>query len=166
MIPKQIQFLSASVEQTQAFAELIGKSLESGMVFLLFGDLGSGKTAFVQGLAKGLEVSEKCYITSPTYTLVNEYPGRIPILHVDLYRLSGPDDFEDIGFYDMLSDTGHVLAVEWADRIEENFSEKCLTINIRILKDNKRSITLSSNVPENNDLIERIDNTMKEQKWG
>jgi len=77
----------------------------------LTGDLGSGKTSFVQGLARGLEVPNDYYITSPSYTLINEYPGRHPFFHVDLYRLEDPVDFEDIGLYDIL-DVNFVVAIE------------------------------------------------------
>ena len=165
MAQNQIRFISNSVEKTQQFAECIGKSIESGIAFLLFGDLGSGKTAFVQGLAIGLEVPKSCYITSPTYTLVNQYPGKLSIFHMDLYRLNGPDDLEDMGFYDMLADQNHVLAVEWADRLGNESIENSISIKIKILDETKRSITLSSNGPKDTDLINKIERRLKGQGW-
>ena len=164
MTLKQIQFVSTSVKETQKIAKWIGKSLLHGITILLFGDLGSGKTAFVQGLAKGLDVPDKWYVTSPTYTLVNEYPGKMPIFHVDLYRLNGPDELEDIGFDDMVSDPTHVLAIEWADRLGGEIIENSISINIKILDDTNRSITLSSNTPENNGLINKIDEKLTTRK--
>jgi tRNA threonylcarbamoyladenosine biosynthesis protein TsaE len=92
-----IRLISKNPEQTRAIAETIGRRLLSKTVISLSGDLGAGKTVFVQGLARGLEVPGSWPVTSPTYTLVNAYPGRIPLMHADLYRLSGPMDFEEIG---------------------------------------------------------------------
>ena len=86
------EFQTHSHGQTVALGRALGRRLHQGIVLLLFGDLGSGKTAFTQGLARGLEVPASFIVTSPTYTLINEYPGRVPLYHVDLYRLPAPVD--------------------------------------------------------------------------
>jgi tRNA threonylcarbamoyladenosine biosynthesis protein TsaE len=86
------------------------------MVIALIGDLGSGKTMFVQGLARGLDVPEGYYVTSPSFTLINEYPGRRPLAHIDLYRLEAGLDLDDLGLVDVLKSDG-VAAVEWADKL-------------------------------------------------
>ena len=87
---------------TRALGRAIGEQLSRAMVVALYGDLGSGKTVLVQGLARGLAVPEDYPVTSPSYTLINEYPGRLTLYHVDLYRLAGVSDFEDIGLFDIL----------------------------------------------------------------
>jgi len=107
-----------TANQTQLLGRCIGARLKSGALIRLAGSLGSGKTCFVQGLARGLEVPPGYDITSPTYALVHEYPGRLPLVHVDLYRLSGEMDAEAIGLWDFI-DSRHVVAVEWADRIDD-----------------------------------------------
>ena len=107
---------SRSPDQTLTMGRILGRRLDRRLVFLLFGDLGSGKTAFAQGLARGLGVPADYPVTSPTYTLVNSYPGRLPFHHVDLYRLPGPVDPEEIGLYEIFEETG-IVAVEWAERL-------------------------------------------------
>lgn len=105
-----------SARHTIALGQAIGRRLASPTTLLLFGDLGSGKTAFSQGLARGLDVPESIAVTSPTYTLINEYPGRLPFFHVDLYRLPQPVDPDEIGLYELFADAG-IVAVEWAERL-------------------------------------------------
>jgi tRNA threonylcarbamoyladenosine biosynthesis protein TsaE len=139
----QITINSSSVEETLLTGESIGKSISAPITLLLKGDLGSGKTAFVQGVARGLEVPDNYYITSPTYTLVNEYPGRLPIFHIDLYRLNGPEDFDDIGFDDILKDNSHVVAVEWAERMSDNLPEEYILIHFNLTDHESRKITLT-----------------------
>ncbi len=109
---------------TLTLGEYIGKSLTSGVFFALNGDLGAGKTVFVRGLARGLNISGP--ITSPTFTVMCEYAGRMPLYHFDLYRLSGEDFFE---FEDFLFDSSAVVAVEWSERMTE-FPENTVTVNI------------------------------------
>jgi tRNA threonylcarbamoyladenosine biosynthesis protein TsaE len=134
-----------SVKETKKLGEKIGKRLKGKIVFALTGDLGSGKTSFVQGLARGLEVPNDYYITSPSYTLINEYPGRHPLFHVDLYRLEDPVDFEDIGLYDILDDN-YVVAIEWADRIRQQLLPDHVTIKFEMSGDTSREICMSAHV--------------------
>ncbi len=155
MICKQIQIITESLEETQLLGQKIGALISAGTVICLTGDLGSGKTSFVQGLAMGLGVSDDYYITSPTYVLINEYPGRHPLFHVDLYRMEDPVDFEDIGLYEILHGKG-VVVVEWADKLNKNLLAEYLTIHFEILNDESRKLTISANALEMSALIERI----------
>ena len=108
--------VSASAEQTRMLGEWCGRWIAAPLAIFLQGELGSGKTVFVQGLARGLGVPARTYVTSPSFTLVNEYPARLPLFHLDLYRLEPGADLEDIGVADMLSGDG-VTAIEWAERL-------------------------------------------------
>ena len=149
------KLITHSLKKTQQLGQKIGASISAGTVICLTGDLGSGKTSFVQGLAMGLGVSDDYYITSPTYVLINEYPGRYPLFHVDLYRIEDPVDFEDIGLYEILRGKG-VVVVEWADKLSKNFLAEYLAIHFEILNDESRKLTISANVPKVSALIERI----------
>lgn len=134
--------LTHSPDQTHALGQLIGRRLQSGLLIKLIGDLGSGKTCFVQGLASGLDVPEDYDITSPTYTLIHEYPGRIRFHHIDLYRIHDEMDAEAIGLWDML-DPDAVVAVEWADRLpDESWPAEALTLQINARGNDDREITL------------------------
>jgi tRNA threonylcarbamoyladenosine biosynthesis protein TsaE len=115
MTDKHIQITTHSVTETQQVGQTLGAGIHQAIIIALTGDLGSGKTAFVQGLAKGLDVSEK-YITSPTFTLINEYPGRHPLFHVDLYRIENVPELEEIGLDEILQAEA-VIAIEWAERL-------------------------------------------------
>ncbi len=155
MICKQIQITTESLEETQLLGQKIGTSISAGTVICLTGDLGSGKTSFVQGLARGLGVPNNYYITSPTYVLINEYPGRYPLFHVDLYRIENPVDFQDIGLYEILHGNG-VVAVEWADKLSKDLQCEYLSVHFEILNDESRKLIISANVPEVSALMERI----------
>jgi tRNA threonylcarbamoyladenosine biosynthesis protein TsaE len=126
------------------------------VIIALIGDLGSGKTAFVQGLASGLDVPVEYYVTSPTFTLINEYPGRLPLYHADLYRLETVRDFEDIGLDELLYGQG-VLAVEWADKLAENLSGAYLSLKFEIIDDDCRKIDLIAYGHNGLSLIETLE---------
>jgi tRNA threonylcarbamoyladenosine biosynthesis protein TsaE len=148
-----------SVKDTKELGEKIGKRLKGKIVLALTGDLGSGKTSFVQGLARGLEVPNDYYITSPSYTLINEYPGRHPLVHVDLYRLEDPVDFEDIGLYETLDDN-YVVTIEWADRIRQELLPDHITIKFEISGDNSRKICMSAHGVNSSNLLKEIKNQL------
>lgn len=119
MNSESFQIITRNEIQTRRFGEMIGRIAEPGLIIGLIGDLGAGKTCFVKGLADGLGVdSERC-VASPTFTLINEYEGRIPLFHADLYRLSGIEDLEDVGFFDLMGADG-IIAVEWADKLTDS----------------------------------------------
>jgi len=145
-----------SLDETQALGKDIGKMLNAGATFALIGDLGSGKTSFVQGLAKGLDVPEKYYITSPTFTLINEYPGRCRLFHVDLYRIENPSDLEELGLYEILN-SGNVTAIEWADRLLDDFTSDYIDMKFKILDDESRIINITAHGRENINLIKKLE---------
>jgi tRNA threonylcarbamoyladenosine biosynthesis protein TsaE len=121
--------------------EALGEVVSKGTVVAMTGVLGSGKTLFVQGVAKGLDVPETYYITSPSYTLVNEYPGRYTLYHADLYRLTHPDDIESTGLYDMLHGEA-VVVIEWAERMAREDLADHLAVHFEIKKEFVRAIRL------------------------
>ena len=149
------QITTRSVDETQKLGKIIGAAVTAGKVLALTGDLGSGKTAFVQGLARGLDVPDDYYITSPSYTLINEYPGRFPLFHIDLYRITDSVDIEDIGLYEILNDNG-VVAVEWADRIEQKLLLDPITIHFEITDDDTRKIFITAYDLKNAHLLKNI----------
>ena len=149
MVPKLqesgniIEIITHSLEETQSLGRKIGVRISAGTVLALTGELGSGKTAFVQGLARGLDVPDNYYITSPSYTLVNEYPGRFPLFHVDLYRLDSLLDVEDIGLYEMLTAKG-VVAIEWAERLHDDHLTEYLAVHFEMRNDTSRRISITT----------------------
>ena len=149
------QITTRSADETQKLGKIIGTAVTGGTVLALTGDLGSGKTAFVQGLARGLEVPDDYYITSPSYTLINEYPGRYPLFHVDLYRISDPVDMEDIGLYEILHSSG-VVAIEWADRIEQKLLPDSINIHFELTGEKSRKISITAHDVKNANLLKNI----------
>ncbi|MGE4518507.1 MAG: tRNA (adenosine(37)-N6)-threonylcarbamoyltransferase complex ATPase subunit type 1 TsaE [Desulfobacteraceae bacterium] len=137
------ELLLENEEQTKNLAQNIGRNIEPPFYIALKGDLGAGKTSFVQGLAKGLETDPSYYVTSPTYNIIQIYPGRSALVHADLYRISGIEELELTGFNDILDETPSVLAVEWPEKIEKDFDFD-LIIEIKIINSDKRKIRLIS----------------------
>lgn len=134
-----MQYITNSPLETEAVGAALGKIIHPGTVIAYRGDLGAGKTAFTRGLARGLGCTET--VTSPTYTIVNEYlGGRIPLFHFDMYRLRSSDDLFDIGWEDYL-DRGGVCAVEWSENVEDAM-EDAIVITIEKLGEDSRRITL------------------------
>ncbi len=125
-----VEVISKSPEQTEEFASSLGKALSGGETIAFFGGLGMGKTRFTAGLAKGMGISQD--VSSPTFSLVHEYRGGIPLYHFDMYRINTYDDLCSTGFFDYL-DWGGVLAVEWSENIENALPEDKL-IKIEILR--------------------------------
>ena len=134
-----MEFLSHSPGQTEAIGAALGAQLKPGTVIAYRGDLGAGKTAFTRGLARGLGAGEM--VTSPTYTIVNEYlSGRMPLFHFDMYRLASSDDLWDIGWEDYL-DRGGVCAVEWSENVADAL-EDAIVITIEKTGEESRRITI------------------------
>ena len=125
-----MQITTHSADETQALGQKLASRLAPGDVIAYFGDLGAGKTAFTRGLAQGLGITDP--VTSPTYTIVNEYlSGRIPLFHFDMYRLLSSDELFDIGWEDYLS-RGGVCAVEWSENVEDALQD---AVRVTIEKD-------------------------------
>jgi len=153
-----------SPKETRDLGRTVGACLGHGMMLYLMGDLGSGKTAFVQGLARGLEVPPEYYVTSPTFTLVNEYPGRLLLYHIDLYRLEGAVDFEDIGLFD-LPEENAVAAVEWAERLHSADRGDGITVRFEIQEETVRRVRLIASGLAAGDLIREVEKIAKERTW-
>jgi len=136
-----LKLISDSREQTLEMGRLIGAILERGDIVALIGELGSGKTCLTQGMAKGLGVEENVPVVSPTFTLINEYPGKIPLIHLDVYRLSGPRDLEDMG-YEEYFEGGGIIVIEWAEKIRDILPAKTLFVSMRYIDENTREMIL------------------------
>ena len=136
-MPSQ-RFITNSPEETEALGARLAGALEPGAVVAFTGDLGAGKTAFVRGLARGLGIPDR--VTSPTFTIVNEYEGgRLPLFHFDLYRLGSADELFDIGWEDYLAQGG-VCAVEWSERMEELLEPGTIRVDLRRGEDESRRV--------------------------
>ena len=136
-MPSQ-RFITNGPEETEALGARLARALEPGAVVAFTGDLGAGKTAFVRGLARGLGVQDR--VTSPTFTVVNEYEGgRLPLFHFDLYRLGCADELFDIGWEDYLA-RGGVCAVEWSERMEELLEPGTIRVDLRRGEDEDRRV--------------------------
>lgn len=135
-----LRYESHSVGETEALGEQLAKQLRGGEVIAFFGDLGMGKTAFTRGLARGLGYAGR--VNSPTFTIVNEYEGRIPLFHFDMYRLGDADELFDIGWEDYLS-RGGVCAVEWSERVADALPPDVIRVTLtRGETDDTRIITM------------------------
>ena len=138
-----MEFITNSPAETEAVGAALAAKLSPGAVIAYRGDLGAGKTAFTRGLARGLGIQDP--VTSPTYTIVNEYlSGKMPLFHFDMYRLRSADDLFDIGWDDYL-ERGGVCAVEWSENVEDALEDP-ITVTIEKLSDNDRRITITGGV--------------------
>ena len=124
-----VEFVTNSEQETEELGARLAERLEPGAVIAFTGDLGAGKTAFTRGLARGLGISDR--VTSPTFTIVNEYEGgRLPLFHFDMYRLGSSDELFDIGWEDYLA-RGGVCAVEWSENVSDALEEGSVLVEIR-----------------------------------
>jgi len=151
------QITTDSVESTKSLGEKLGSLINIKTIFALMGNLGSGKTSFVQGLAKGLDVPDNYYITSPSFTLINEYPGKHKLFHIDLYRIDGLNDFEDVGLYEILEENG-IIAIEWADKLSRKFLSEHVAMHFEICNENLRKICITSYGLEEINLLKKLKN--------
>jgi tRNA threonylcarbamoyladenosine biosynthesis protein TsaE len=158
-----LEMVTKSLDETRALGTKIGASIEAATVIALIGDLGSGKTAFVQGLAAGLGVPGHVTITSPTFTLVNEYPGRKRLFHVDLYRIEQPDEIETVGLDEILYGDG-VVAVEWAEKLSGQLPGPFIEIHIDYVSETSRKFTIQAHGRRETGLLEVIRKWIEEVK--
>lgn len=133
----EYEVLTHSAEETSAIAFKLGELVPTRSVITLEGDLGAGKTTFTKGLAKGLGVTKN--VNSPTFTIIKEYKGRLPLYHMDVYRIE--DEFEDLGFHEYFEGEG-VTVVEWAHLIQDQLPKELLSIQIFYIGDDERKIVL------------------------
>ncbi|MBU4485057.1 tRNA (adenosine(37)-N6)-threonylcarbamoyltransferase complex ATPase subunit type 1 TsaE [bacterium] len=140
---------TSSVKETHKLAHEIAKNLKAGDVIGLAGNLGSGKTTFVQGLARALNVPSSCYVNSPTFTLLNEYlGGDLPVYHFDFYRLNSSDEFIDLGFYEYFNGNG-ISLVEWAEKFIDELPERAYRLEFSVVDETTREIKVPEELWKN-----------------
>lgn len=133
------EFVSTSAEETRRCAEQLASELKSGDCVVLIGELGVGKTTFVQGLAQGLGITER--VRSPTFVLMHEYHGRVPLYHFDAYRIQNLDELREIGFEDTVRSQG-ITVIEWGEKTEKLLPQGCWRIYIELLHNQARRIRI------------------------
>ena len=134
------QFITHSPSETEQVASQFAQQLKPGDVIAYRGGLGVGKTAFTRGLAEGLQVIGE--VSSPTFSLVNEYQGKIPLYHFDMYRVESSEDLFTTGYYDYLDEGESILAVEWSENITDSLPEQTIYVNITPLSESERKIQI------------------------
>jgi tRNA threonylcarbamoyladenosine biosynthesis protein TsaE len=132
-----------SLEETMRLGRRLGRAARPGDIFTLSGDLGAGKTTLTQAIGQGMEVPADCYITSPTFSLLHEYPGRLPIFHMDLYRLGSATEIVELGFEEYLYGDGLTI-IEWPDRLQELMPRSRLDIHLTLVDENARLAVLTA----------------------
>ncbi len=132
-----------SAEQTLALGAALGRSVEGGTVIGLVGQLGAGKTQLVKGIATGNGLDDAGRVTSPTFTLVHQYPGRVDLVHVDAYRLAGTQDMLDLGFDEWMDDRA-VIVIEWADRVRSAIPDESIWIEFRATGETQRELVCTA----------------------
>ena len=133
------EYISRNESETEALGARLAAVLPGGSVVAMYGDLGAGKTAFVRGMARGMGLT--CRVSSPTFTIVNEYLGERELIHFDMYRIGSADELFDIGWEDYLN-RGAVCAVEWSENVEDAFFGDEVVVRIEKLGDTERKITI------------------------
>lgn len=137
----ELTFISTSAEETIDFAKKLGNKLCPGDIIAFTGTLAAGKTTFTKGLAIALEINET--ITSPTFTIISEYEGKMPLYHIDAYRLESGDDFFNLGIDDILYGKG-LTVIEWSENVQSEIPKSAIRISIEILDSEKRQIKISN----------------------
>jgi tRNA threonylcarbamoyladenosine biosynthesis protein TsaE len=153
---KCVTYVANSEQETIRLGRILGQCLKNRDFVALVGELGSGKTWFAKGLALGLDISPKTVITSPSFALMNEYQGRIPLFHMDAYRLEKLSAFLSAGLEEYFYEEG-VVAMEWADRWPEILPESRVTVSIEVLDKVSRHIVLSGSHPRAIEILEELE---------
>ena len=148
-------FQTKSSAETIRIGKSIGSHLLPGDVVALVGELGAGKTQFIKGMATGIGVGKPTYISSPSFTLINEYPGRIPFYHIDLFRLEREKEAEELGLEDYFQGKG-IAAIEWADKIPSFLPKEILLIHIAYTGIHTRSLEIIGKGKRYQDLVKEL----------
>ena len=156
----QWEVISRSAEHTRRLGNSLGKLLQGGEIIGLVGELGTGKTCFVRGLTGGLEVSQETWIRSPTFTLVNEYHGRLPIYHIDLYRIESTDELEELNLREYLYSNG-VSLIEWFEYFPADEVGDHLEIKLAYCDGSKRQVTFIPHGARYEELVNALRQTGK-----
>ena len=155
-----MKFIIENREKTKKFGEYLGSILNSGDVICLNGDLGTGKTTMTKSIGLGMGIDD--YITSPTFTIINEYYGNLNLYHFDTYRLSSNADVEYLGFDEYFYGDG-VCIIEWANRIKDALPEDYLEMNLKRIDEEKREVEIVAVGPRSQELLEKLRNN--ENSW-
>lgn len=142
-MPSSHTLFLASLADTISLGQHLGRVAQPGDIFTLSGDLGAGKTTLTQAIGQGLDVPPEHYITSPTFSLLHEYPGRIPLYHMDLYRLGSAAEVEELGFEDYMYGEG-LTVIEWPDRLEDLMPTSRLDIYLTHVDEMQRSASFTA----------------------
>ena len=151
------RIVSLSAGQTMRWGRRLGALLQGGEIIGLTGELGTGKTCFVRGVAEGLRVASGTWIRSPTFTLINEYPARVPIYHIDLYRTGSRTEIEELNLREYLY-AGGVSLIEWFERLSDRDADEYLTVHLAYADGNKRRLTFTSHGRRYERMIEGLKN--------
>lgn len=146
-LKKEMTYHTTSPRQTFKLGEQLGKRLKGGETILLIGELGSGKTIFAKGVASGLEIKSSTAVTSPSFTLINEYHGRLRLFHIDLYRISRPEELYDLGLEEIMT-PANVVMVEWGEKLGPFSPALAIVVRLSSVGERQREITIS--FPEQN----------------
>ena len=148
---KKLKVITNTAEETRSLAQKLGRNIEDSFLITLSGELGAGKTTFTQGLAKGLEITRN--VTSPTFTLMKNYKGRLPLYHIDAYRLEDID--QDLGFEEYIDGDG-VCVIEWANFIENVLPDEYLNIDLTINDDDSRTIIFRARGSKYEEVLDKL----------
>ena len=148
---KELKVITNTAEETRSLAQKLGRNIEDSFLITLSGELGAGKTTFTQGLAKGLEITRN--VTSPTFTLMKNYKGRLPLYHIDAYRLEDID--QDLGFEEYIDGDG-VCVIEWANFIENILPDEYLNIDLTINDDDSRTIVFRARGSKYEEVLDKL----------
>ncbi len=162
---KELIIESHGAAETRRIGRLLGHLLKAGAVVALSGELGSGKTQFIKGLANGLGVDRRYQVASPSFVLINEYPGKIPLYHLDLYRLSRGEELEELGLEEYFYGSG-VAAIEWAEKATLYVPSESIWIDIRWKGTNRRQLFIRAKGKTNVPIIEGISKAIERDSLG
>lgn len=156
MTARRFETTSISPEATQDWGRRLGRLLAGGEILGLTGDLGSGKTCFVRGLAEGLDVVDTSWVRSPSFTLINEYQGRVPLVHMDLFRVAPGPEMDDLLLEDYFYSNA-VSVVEWADRLAPRVPDARLDIGFRYVAEQERALTFVAHGPRYDEIVRALE---------
>lgn len=159
----RLEITTASPGETEQLGFTIGSLLRPGSFLALRGDLGGGKTCLTRGIVAALAPQSAHLVASPTYAIMNSYPGDIPVYHFDFYRLAGDDDVAELGFEDWFYGDG-VSVVEWSERLDELIPEDVLTLQFDYVGDDLRRITITASGEKSEFVLERLSGMHHQQK--
>ncbi len=154
-----MKIISDSERRTLEIGKAVAKNLHKGDIVCLMGDLGSGKTVFAKGIASALGV-DKHEVLSPTFVLIRQYVGKIPIYHFDLYRLDNPEDILNLGYEEYLYNEG-IAVIEWADKLGGLLPQEFLKIELKVTGEKKRQLNISAQGAKYNKLLEKINENFR-----